>query len=264
MKNVFKQFMNRITESGRFLRRRITASRKKSATCGQNCSLDKRKIWARVLGMYAAFSIMLLLLPVSNSWADHIFLDNFDDVSDTALGSHTPDEGGSWAIIIQNGGGQLRVDVSASELDRLSGGNNDGVLYTANLIGGYPTADYEVSIDTNNGDTNDDWNYLALRIQDSSNMYVVQFNESGGQIYKQTTSGGWATLGAGFGGVSDGSTVTFRAVGSTLTVLDDGVVVRTSMQVRTMRSRWPATGRTALASYREAGPSPLTVRSDKP
>ncbi len=162
----------------------------------------------------------------TSCFAAIVFSDTMTEGSDTSLAAHTPDTGDSWTLLISVGSGTLKVKAASDDLQSENGGASDGALYTANLANAYPSPNYEISVTQGNGDTDDDVNILAVRIQDADNMYAVRWNESAGQIY-ENVAGTWGTLGAATAGVADGSIVTLRAHANTITFLDDGVVLRT-------------------------------------
>jgi hypothetical protein len=105
------------------------------------------------------------------------------------------------------------------------GGLSDGVLYTADVT--YSSADYIAKITAVTADSGDDPSILAVRIQDSSNMYAVKFNNTDCQLYKKTL-GTWSTVGTAGAGVVDGSVVELKIEGTTLTFYDDGVSIKSA------------------------------------
>src|SRR6185503_10280507 len=125
---------------------------------------------------------------VSPANAAVIFNDLFTEAAaDTTLASHVPTNAGlSWSVLIQNGGATLRADASSDNCQINAGGNSDGVLYQANITGGYQNVDYEAQVTQVNGNLGDDWNWIAVRVQDANNMYVFRYSETSGQLYKRT------------------------------------------------------------------------------
>lgn len=169
----------------------------------------------------------MYLLSPTFAWAENIFFqDSFTEGSDTSIASHTPDVGTSWTLLIQSNSGTLKVKAASDSIQGETAGNSTGAFYTADLTTGYPTANYDVSITQGNGDTADDTNMLGARIQDANNMYAYRYNEGAGQLYKRTT-GTWETLGTATAGIADGSVIILRVNGNQISVLDDGVVIRT-------------------------------------
>lgn len=147
-----------------------------------------------------------------------VFFDQFTEGWSTELSSHTPDVGSGWTQIYGGSGSTLRVYGTWNRLERNTCGSNEGSLYqTTNTL---PSADYEVSVRQVNGDTGDDANILAARIQDINNMYVFRWNESAGYLHKRV-GGTWTTIAGPSGGISDGSTVILKVQGSTISVIDD-------------------------------------------
>jgi len=178
----------------------------------------------KLIIFFSLFGIIFTF--AKNAGAAVIFDDRFTQTSDTTLASHTPtNAGASWSVLIQNGGGTMRADASSDDCRLNTGGFNDGVLYQANVTGGYQNVDYEASVIETNGDTGDDWSWIAVRAIDANNLYVFRFNNNSGQLYKRTT-GTYSTLGAATAGIADGSTVLFRVIGTNLEVFDDGVSIR--------------------------------------
>ncbi len=155
-----------------------------------------------------------------------VFSDTFTENSNTTLTSHTPDLGDSWTQIIEiinYGSSRLRVRSSSDDLRRDTCNSNEGALYRAdvNMTG----ADYEVRVTQINGDTGNDYNFLAARIVDANNMYAFKWNETRGQLYKRV-GGVWYTLGPQVSGsgtpLNDGSTITLKVDGTTISAIDDG------------------------------------------
>lgn len=153
-----------------------------------------------------------------------IFTDTFTGADGTAITSHTPDTGTSWTNLIRNGGGDMEIATGGATLDCGGIGLNEGALYTADAT--YDSANYYTQVTAVNADSGDDWCWLAVRIQDASNMYACQFNNDSCQLYKTTTGGGWVTVGTAGAGVANGSVAKLDITGTTLTFYDDGVSVK--------------------------------------
>ncbi|MGE0267765.1 MAG: LamG-like jellyroll fold domain-containing protein [Candidatus Omnitrophota bacterium] len=184
-------------------------------------------IAARSLTVFAGTAVFIVFVSAATANAAVIFDDRFTQASDTTLDSHTPtNAGASWSVLIQNGAATMRATAATDDCQVNTGGDDDGVLYQANVTGGYQTADYEASVVSVDGNSGDDWNWIAVRVQDANNMYVFRFNESSGQLFKRT-AGTYTALGAATAGIVDGSVVVLRVIGDTLTVLDDGATIRT-------------------------------------
>lgn len=157
------------------------------------------------------------------------FNETFTEAAGTPeLSTHTPDTGTSWSKVIGiiDGSSSLAAgsDLKISSAnDRLSAadstaGANDGALYTAN--GTYDTPDYEVQVTMTTGDTADDVNWLAVRVQDSSNLYAARFNNDSSAIWKKV-SGTWTELATG-AGIADASIVRLVCLGEQIWLEDDG------------------------------------------
>ena len=159
---------------------------------------------------------------ITNSCAPtQAFFDRFTESSNTNLDDHTPDLGTGWTQIIEvisNGTSSLRVRASSDRLQRNTCSYSEGALYATDDT--IPSADYEVRVQQLNGDTGDDANILAARIQDSNNMYVLRWNESGAYLHKRV-GGTWSTIAGPAGGISDGSTVILKVQGTTISAIDD-------------------------------------------
>ena len=160
-----------------------------------------------------------------------VFSDFFTEGSNTVLSSHAPNVGTGWTRLIEvtnnvENGGNSRIGVNGNN-DQLRDngwcGGRDGALYQTNDI--IPGANYEVSVSQINGDTDDDYNILAARIQDANNLYAVKWNESDTRLYRRTSASGWETISSQVAGISDGSTVTLKVDGTTISVLDDSSTI---------------------------------------
>lgn len=116
-----------------------------------------------------------------------IFEDTF--TGSGSLGSHTPDTGSGWTSEYESGSDLV---ISGNKLVG-DGGIGDGALYSADVSGGYGTADYEVSVKVVDGDNSDDTSQICARFQDTNNMYMLYFNEDDFILYKRV-SGSWTTL----------------------------------------------------------------------
>jgi hypothetical protein len=142
------------------------------------------------------------------------FKDNFTDTYGTTLEQHTPDIGDSWTKLIQVASGTLKINTNKYTLVPGTGGIGKGVLYTCDVGNEYNNADYLVEIKQIEGGTSQRYNYLAARIIDENNMYVVRFNKNASELYLRS-NGNWQLLAAG-GGTSNGSVVKFEVMGNKL------------------------------------------------
>ncbi len=126
-------------------------------------------------------------------------------------------------ISIDNGSPSSNKTLEADDRDRLDRdtcGRSDGALYR--IKNQITASNYEVSVTQLNGDTGDDYNILAARIQDANNMYAAKWNERRSYLYKRV-NGIWTQLAGPTSGISDGSTVTLKVQGVSISLLDDGV-----------------------------------------
>ncbi|HBS86429.1 MAG: hypothetical protein A2W91_19640 [Bacteroidetes bacterium GWF2_38_335] len=142
------------------------------------------------------------------------FKDTFTEASGITLENHLPDIGDSWTKIIQIGSATMKVDAQNDTLTPGTNGLNIGVLYTADVGTEYTNADYIVEMKQIQGGVSDFVNYLAARIQDNGNMYIVQFNKSASRLIKKIGTN-WVTLISG-SGTSDGAVVKFEVLGNKL------------------------------------------------
>lgn len=154
-----------------------------------------------------------------------VFQDLFTEATDTELSLHTPDVGTSWTRLWSDGvNPRLSVIAASDDLQVTSGGNNSGVLYTADAT--YPSADYEAQITMVLGNTIATRPfYLIGRLADIENMYAVRGTEtaSGFQLYKKV-AGTWTALGSAVT-ILNGSVVKLEMIGTAIKVYDDGVEV---------------------------------------
>lgn len=123
-----------------------------------------------------------------------IFNDTFTDTTGTDLADHTPDTGTSWTNLIAQLVGDETMTING--IDNTAqcgeGGLNDGVLYTADCT--YLSANYKVEVDSTTTDTGDDYSIIFARIQDSNNMYALEWTTTTFILYSKTTVGGWSAL----------------------------------------------------------------------
>lgn len=179
-----------------------------------------------LLGLIIAAGLSL----VRPAEAAVVFSDTFTEGVDTNVDEHTPDTGTSWFCLEVTGTAACEDVIISEANDEVLGGTvtDSGVLFRADVTGGYGSANYEVSMEQVMGGGNFGvYNVLAARIQGSGNMYAVRWNVDEGQIYKRV-SGTWTALGAEFNpGVADAVTVTFIVDGDTLTFKADVTTLRT-------------------------------------
>ncbi|MHA1400148.1 MAG: LamG domain-containing protein [Candidatus Heimdallarchaeaceae archaeon] len=152
-------------------------------------------------------------------WTKIIFEDYFTEGGNPDLENHTPDIGNSWTKIETINSGGLIAYGALNQLRSNGTGTSKGSLYTADIT--YPN-NYYASMTMTYGDSADDTNTIAVRIQDEDNYYAVRFNTQVFQLYKVV--GGTATaLGSAQGAVaSNGDTIKLEIDGTTLTAYING------------------------------------------
>lgn len=153
-----------------------------------------------------------------------IYNDTFTTASDHDLGVHSPDTGTSWTKIIAVDTSSMIVQASSDTVIGF-GGLSDGALFTADAT--YDSANYYVQVTQTVGDSGDDPCILAVRIQDANNMYAVRFNNDASQLYKCVAST-WSTVGTAGAGIANASVVKLDITGTTLTLYDDGVSIKSA------------------------------------
>jgi len=147
-----------------------------------------------------------------------IFEDTFTRSSTANLENHTPvSTGDSWTAVVENGcsGDCLKI-ISFNDYVRCDeAGSRDGAVYTADVT--YASADYVVEALMVNVDTNDDYTWMAARIQDASNMYAVRILEGEGILFKRV-AGTWSSIGSNIidERIERGVTIYIRVVGDTI------------------------------------------------
>lgn len=157
-----------------------------------------------------------------------IFSDNFGS-SYTTLASHVPTTTGTGYTLLINNGVLITVQSYNNHATVTANTANAGSFYT--LEGTYVDADYEIS--SNIAFAGGDSNYtrsMGLRVQDANNMYLLRYGGTTMVMYKRV-SGTWTTIGTASGVnlvnnlVSPyiGQSVSFSAIGTTLTAKVDGV-----------------------------------------
>ena len=172
--------------------------------------------------------IFCMFVPAVSFAATTIFSDNFGS-SYTTLASHVPTTVGTGYTLLINNGVLITVQSYNNHATVTANTSNAGSFYT--VEGTYPDADYEISSSVNfaGGDSNYTRS-MGLRVQDSNNMYLLRYGGSTMVMYKRV-SGTWSTIGTAAGvslaGNTNspyiGETVSFSAVGTTLTAKVNGV-----------------------------------------
>ncbi len=178
------------------------------------------------------------------------FQDLFSDSVTQEVSLHSPDVGSGWAQLHEEGPGdnQFQVDSASDDaISVLSDCTNETIASSYRTIDSMSVADYQVSAVSVKTPTNpSQYSGIGLRVVDAGNFYAYIWNTVGGKIIKQ--NGGVSvsdmiTL-ANTGPVADGSTVVFRAVGNTLTVLVDGTAIASVSD-----STFTSPGYSAFGSY---------------
>lgn len=186
--------------------------------------------------MKRILSLLTAFLVISSPVFAAICEDGFTgEIADVELSLHTPDTTGtSWTKIRGRSNGSanlgtasdIKIDFAGARLDggasTCSGG--DGAIYTCQ--GTYPTANYSVSA-VGNFNNADDPNWLACRVIDINNMYVVRIDNGGTQIYILENDV-LTAQGSEQAGMDDGSTAILYcgdAADNEIRVTDDGVEV---------------------------------------
>jgi hypothetical protein len=160
-----------------------------------------------------------------NSLANEIiFNDSCTVGSNTSLGARTPDTGTGWTRILQGNDGDVGCAQATDVFYYMTSGNSHGALYETDDDF---EADQVVEIQPINGDTVDDWNILACRIQADGSMYAVMYNESDADIWR-SDAGSWTNIVSGATGITDYSSTTLSCIGTEIMVLDDGVPILTT------------------------------------
>jgi hypothetical protein len=144
--------------------------------------------------------------------------DLFSDSNGTLLENHTMNRGSGWTKLIDVGSGN--ININSNTLRDAGDQSSAGELYQTDDT--MPSADYRVYVTMTTGDSSDDYNVLAGRIQDANNMYAVKFNNTDSKLYKKV-GGTWTQLGSTGAGIADGSVVSLNLNGTSIAVLDDGV-----------------------------------------
>lgn len=167
---------------------------------------------------------VLIFFRMDTVLATTVFTDTFTEtgVADVNLVSHTPDAGTSWTEVIDNdGSNDAVVSWINDNLNDGTCGANEGIGYIANAT--YDSTDYYVELTNSTGEAGDDWLWIGVRVDSSGFGYWAQFTADATQIYKNESVGGWQAIGTAGAGIAGGSVVKFEAVGSTITLYDDGV-----------------------------------------
>lgn len=172
------------------------------------------------------------IFPIQAYAATTIFSDNFGS-SYVTLASHVPTTTGTGYTLLINNGVLITVQSYNNHATVVANTSNAGSFYTTE--GTYPDADYEISSNvTFAGGDSSYTRSMGLRVQDANNMYLLRYGGSTMIMYKRV-SGTWSTIGtaSGVSLVSNlvapyiGQSVSFSAVGTTLTAKVDGVTVLT-------------------------------------
>jgi hypothetical protein len=167
----------------------------------------------------------LLIFTFYFAFGAIVFNDEFTDSTGTLLQNHTPNTGSGWTKLLEGGTCDFKTDTVLGATNKLTHNScsfNEGALYQTNDT--ISSSDYSVSISMDEGNTADDYKYLACRIQDSNNLYVAEFNEDGSQLWKKT-SGSWSSLVSTTTDIANFSVVKLVCSGTTISLEDDDVEV---------------------------------------
>lgn len=150
------------------------------------------------------------------------FADGFTEASNTTLASHTPDYlGDSWTQII-NYATTLQIISVKDWVIGLTFFDPAGAFYTADLSAGYPDDHWceVIAVEVQAGDNSSS---IAVRCEDSTHMYLLRWNTTVSQIYKNTGSG-WSTVGSSGGGIASRQWVALEASGTSIKAYVDQVL----------------------------------------
>ncbi len=161
---------------------------------------------ATTTGAHTAFSVAR---DISNNYATSttisftidnvvpvvIFSDDFETSGIlTTLASRIPNFGESWTQIINNSLA-LSILSNVNSLTVAASTVNAGSLYVASTT--YSTADYEISSDIQFAAGDSSYTRsLAVRVQDSNNLYLLRYNHNTMTMYKRL-AGTWSSIGSG-------------------------------------------------------------------
>lgn len=145
-----------------------------------------------------------------------VFQDDFNQPS-SELSLNVPDTGTGYTLLIQTTGD---IETDGFGAAAANGSTSEGALYTLDAT--YSSADYSIEVTQTVSGSLDETNTLAVRVQDSSNMYAVLYNGDSSQLYSKML-GTWNTIGSSGLGVFDLSTAKLEIDGTTLRFLIDGL-----------------------------------------
>lgn len=159
-----------------------------------------------------------------------IFDDEFDEVSNTTLENHTPVTGVGWTRSFESTAFAAGLQCFAGESRaRPAGSNNsEGTFYTANISGGYPSANYEVLVDMFNPDSADDYSFMGARASFSGangsliEGYFAEYTTDASTLWR-VSAGSWTLLDTGVAVVT-GSQLELIVNGTAIDFYDDGVL----------------------------------------
>ena len=149
------------------------------------------------------------------------FYDTFTEATITELSVHNPDTGTGWTRIIAYESDLAVLNVQSSGYVGPPLLGNVGTLYETDDT--MSSADYDVEVTQVNGDTGDDYCYIAARIQGAGDMYVLQWNEDAGSVELwECVGGAWNLLDSTWAsGIADTSIVKLSVEGTTIKGYDD-------------------------------------------
>lgn len=147
--------------------------------------------------------------------ATPVFLDTF--TGSGALANQVPERGLGWTKLLTLGA-STGIEVSSGTAARSGTGINlaSGSFYTANVPGGYPSANYEVELKVVVPGSATATTSLGVRVQNAGqDGYFVRFNANASKLYVRT-AGVWTPLGLTAPGVDLDAIVRLQISGNDL------------------------------------------------
>ena len=154
-----------------------------------------------------------------------IFFDTFSEAANIELSLHTPAKGINWTRVFGVGYNNriLSVKSATDVAGRLTTDFSAGSFYVANTT--YSSANYKITVKAVVRGSDSSKSLVAARVQDSNNMYAVQYFDQfvgGAQIHKKV-SGAWTSLGSSFSAPVAGDNVTLIVNGTNIIVEYNGI-----------------------------------------
>lgn len=161
-----------------------------------------------------------------------VFLDTFNVAVNTNLNSHAPDVGTSWTALSRLNTTATLQAVSVSDTCRMSASDTTcGMIYTADVAGGYGSADYTVEITitahVTSNSTTDSYG-IAARCTNTSNAYIAYRNGNAQAIFIKRVGAVRTVIGT-LNTVAESGNRVLKIVcsGTTITAYYDGVEIGT-------------------------------------